>query len=229
MNLADAIRRVRAELSDTRAKRWIDELFVEWFNDALAEIFQLRPELFQKTVLMQLQPGELQQPCNCDKLYDVEAFTDACGNVLSKPNKEDDQAGAFFGAFKCVSNAPGDLPKTFSVDGMIPCRFTVTPPVAPDQQVYARVVVAIQPTPLCVDDLEEPLCLDAGRFPVLLHYVKAMAYATEQESASSKAWFDTYIGLFFRLLGVHKSVDRDYYKEARTNALRQLQASQQSS
>ena len=219
--MADEVTRYRAELSDIYSDRWADQLFLIWQNEAVVEVFNYRPELFQSIVITKLTPGSMQKPCNCEKFYGVTAITDGAGNVLCYPKAVNLTSLAFF-CSPCGTGGAGsngsvtkatDCP-TVNFNPAIPGVFEIVPPLGAGVDLYARVTCANPPVPVC--NLSDQMCLHASVYPTVRAYVKAMAYATEKESATSKAWFDTWITLFYRMLGVHKTIDDAIYNGAVT-------------
>lgn len=213
MNIKGAFDRLRVELGDCQADRYTDTMMLEWLNDAMAAAYSERPDLFQKTVVVKLQPGNLQAACKCQKVYRIEGLTDACGNLVKDLSKTKPTAGSFFGAYKCGSDT--DLPSDYSVDENIGGRFAVAPPVKAGADVYARVVCSYPPEAFTAASINDNVCLDDRWYPAVLDYVKAMMYATETESGTSMGMFNTHMTLFLNRLRDDYKVGRRFSKTSR--------------
>jgi hypothetical protein len=235
MNLSSAIALWREELSDVKTtlhpdgKRYRDEQFVAWTNQARSHIYQQRPQWYQKTVTLKLEAGSLQNTCDCNKFYSLDGMSDAQGNITSPIAKQGSKSASFFPPIPCspcvnmtsVHSAgqvsPAALPTTYAFDRNIPNRFLLDPPVPATGDFYVRAVCANPPTEFCGAPTAD-MCMSTEEFPVLQWYVKAMAHGTLKESASSMQHSERHFGTFFKLLGISKMAEKEYLQQTKTGA-----------
>jgi len=225
MNLQGAIALWRDELGDIKTtlhpdgKRWKDAQFREWVNQARITIFNRRPQWFQKTIVLKLSAGAVQNTCDCNKFYAIDGLSDASGNVISPLLKQVAKSAGFFSSKNCTTCADSSgntgaciPPKTYSFDPNIVGRFVVDPPVGEGCDYYVRAVCANPPEPCC----DDTCCFGIEEWPVLQWYVKAMAHATLKESVTSAGMSANYLKLFYQILGMQVRADKEYYSQKAT-------------
>lgn len=197
MNYDDLIARIRLDANDIDADRWQNPHIADMIHEAVCEIFEMRPDKFQKTVIAKLQSGEFQQPCCCGKIKSVDALTDSDGVKVADIRPVDFQAASAFGrSRRCRTN----LPTEYMIDSEN--KFFVNPPVMPNQTVYARINCAIKPEN--IDDLD---CEMRG---AVLDYVLYRLYGTETESATSMQKSMHHRTAFYEKLGLHNKIKREF-------------------
>lgn len=184
MELADFILRVRFDYNDIDGDRVEDALIVDYFKEGVAELFQINPRKFLKTVVAKLDDSDLQQPCCCDLLFSVDAITDAHGNFVSELKAVDGTAQTAFGKKNCVGRK-SDI-RSYSKVPNTDNQFTVNPPVSPNENLYARLTCAVFPD---LSKLENNAQFDStlvDNYAPLLDYVLYRLFGSETESASSQ-------------------------------------------
>lgn len=213
MRLSDLLARIRIDINDRDKDRFEDAILTDYANEALGEIFALSPNTFQKTVVAKLSEGSVQQPCCCDKLYSVDAITDAHGNKISEIRQSDGQATIAFGKSNCVSSSKNSKPSSYSLEPNSNNKFTVEPPVKPGQDIYARLTCAIKPCEIPFDlDAELPWYV-SDKYSSIIDYVVYRALGTEHESQTSRAVSESRRRAFIENLGYAISADNKYKKK----------------
>lgn len=212
MKLGDLIARIRIDINDRDEDRFESEILVDYVNEALDELYQLSPSIFQKTVVAKLSEGDFQQPCCCDKLYSVDAITDAHGNKISEIRQSDGSATIAFNKKNCVSKSLDAKPSSYTLVPNSENQFTVEPQVRPGQEVYARLTCAIRPCELPFDlEAELPWYVSA-KYSSIIDYVVYRALGTEHESQTSRAISEARRRAFLENLGYVQTVDGRYKK-----------------
>lgn len=234
MDLQGAIALWRDELGDIKTtlhpdgKRWKDAQFREWVNQARITIFNRRPQWYQKTVVLKLSAGAVQNTCDCNKFYAIDGVSDVNGNVIAPLVKQVSKSALFFPPKNCKpckdangndidQNAPVApnacvLPKSYSFDPNIVGRFIVDPPIGANCEYYVRAVCANPPDACC----DNTCCFGIEEWPVIQWYVKAMAHATLKESVTSAGMSANYLKLFYQILGMQVRADKEYYSQKAT-------------
>lgn len=235
MTLASLLALWRRELSDAKTtlypngKRFTDAHLIQWVNQARLLIFKYRPQSYQKTVVLKLSAGSLQNTCDCNLFYAIDGLSDAQGNVLAPLTKQGSKGAVFFPPAPCnpcvngTSTPPASsatlpatgTPQTYQFDPNIPGRFTVTPPVPATGDYYVRAVCANPPKPCC-DANDADCCLSIDEYPVVQWYVKAMAESMQKSSQSSITLANQYMSTFYKMLGVHKMAEKEYLQQTKT-------------
>lgn len=213
IKVKDFIARIRLDIGDLDADRFEDAHIIDLLNEAYCEIFEVRPDLFQKSVVAELSDGEVQQPCCCDKLYKVEAITDVNGIKISDIRKVDEAASASMGRVRCkpVSNYPSE----YSTEANSNNRFTVKPSVQPSQKVYVRMLCAVKPKTIDFDVDQSLDQLGCDFYSAMIDYTLFRLYGTEQESVTSSGKSSQHYTLFYQRLGLHDKVKKTYQKEVK--------------
>lgn len=233
MVLTQAISLWRDELNDAKStlhpngKRYKDEQFIAWVNQARTVVFNYRPQWFQKTIVVKLSAGSVQTTCDCNKFYAVDGLADCRGNITKPLVKQGSKSASFFPPAVCAPCVNGvsspatttcgtvgkPVPSeagTYSFDANIPNRFIINPPIPESGDYFARVVCANPPPPCCVGD---ECCMNIEEYPAVGFYVKAMASLTLKESTDSQQQAKAYFQMFFQLLGVTAKADKEYYQQ----------------
>lgn len=211
MKLADVLARVRLDVNDVHSERYLDAHLVDLVNEAYCEMFNVRPDLFQKKVVARLEAGEVQEVCCCAKIRAVEALTDANGVKVAQWREVDEGASAALGRKRGC--AVGGYPTAYSLEEGSN-RFTVSPPVKPGAAVFARLVCEVRPEHYGFDlnqTLDNTGCEYYG---ALVDYVLFRLYGTETESATSAAQSQWHYRLFYERLNLHKKAKEAFEKGA---------------
>lgn len=213
MRLRDLITRIRVDINDRDSDRFEDAILVDYINEALDELYQLSSNIFQKTVIVKLSDGDFQQPCCCDKLYSVDAITDAHGNKVSEIRRLDGKASIAFNKNNCVNKDSDAKPTSYTLIQDSSNSFTVEPPVRPGHEVYARLTCAIRPCEISFDmDSELPWYV-SERYPSVIDYVVYRALGTEHESQTSRVISESRRRSFLENIGYVIAVGRKYDKQ----------------
>jgi hypothetical protein len=210
MKLSDLIARLRLDIGDIDKDRYSDAHIVDMINEASCEIFDVRPDLFQKRVVVKLDVGDFQKPCCVDRIIDIEAVTDANGIVKKTLRVVDSSAQDAFGKENCGLVGDG-LPSEVSLDSEASNSFSVSPQVLPNQEVFVRILGAVRPQSMPFDDLtakvDSPVC---DKYSALLHFVKYLMLSTETESVTSASKAQAFRSAFYDALGLKKRVKDSY-------------------
>lgn len=212
MKLSDLLARIRIDISDRDKDRFEDEILTDYVNEALGEIFSLSPNAFQKTIIAKLSEGDIQQPCCCDKLYSVDAITDAHGNKVSEIRKSDGRATIAFGKRNCISKQNSSGPTSYTLEAGSN-KFTVEPPVKPGQDIYARLTCAIKPCEIPFDLEAELPWYASDKYSSIIDYVVYRALGTEHESQTSRATSEARRRAFIENLGYVITAEGKYKKK----------------
>ncbi|MFZ7164589.1 DUF6682 family protein [Avibacterium avium] len=181
MNLADIILRVRFDYNDIDSDRIEDPLIIDYLNEGLQALFRLNPNKFLKTVVAQLDDSDLQQPCCCDLLYSVDAITDAQGNFIAKLKSVDESAATAFGKRNCTGRQ--SQTRSYSKVPNTDNQFTVSPPISPNETIYARMTCAVMPKIKEDEPLDETI---TEHYSALVDYALYRLFGAETESATSQ-------------------------------------------
>lgn len=164
-------------------------------------------------MVTKLSDGSVQQPCCCDKLYSVDAITDAHGNKISEIRQSDGQATIAFGKSNCVSSSKNSKPSSYSLEPNSNNKFTVEPPVKPGQDIYARLTCAIKPCEIPFDLNAELPWYASDKYASIIDYVVYRALGTEHESQTRGAVSESRRRAFIENLGYTISADNKYKKK----------------
>lgn len=212
MTLGDLIARIRIDINDRDKDRFEDEIINDYVNEALEELFQLSPGTFQKTVVAKLVDGDVQQPCCCDRLYSVDAITDAHGNKISEIRQSDGKATIAFGKRNC-SDSSNSVPTSYILEPNSSNKFIVEPPVKPGQDVYVRITCAIRPCEISFDlDAELPWYV-SEKYSSIIDFVIYRALGTETESQLSRAKSEAHRRAFIENLGYTMNAEGKYKRK----------------
>lgn len=207
MKIKDYIASLRLELGDCDDILFPAPLIIEWFNDALDEIYQMRPDIFSRTLVVKLQPGDLQKPCGCTYLQKVEAVTDHAGVKIRDIRKEAQMIKAALGLNFCEQSAQSVTSYDMALSD--PTEFTVDPPVQPGQDIYVRVQCSKEPDPLPFD-VEADACFPVAVRSRIKHYIRSRMYALETESQTSRQKSIDEMNLFMQLIGASRNAQAAY-------------------
>jgi hypothetical protein len=232
MTLASLLALWRRELSDAKTtlypngKRFTDAHLIEWANQARLLIYKYRPQWYQKTVVLKLSAGSLQNTCDCNMFYAIDGLSDKDGNVLAPLTKQNSKSANFFAPAPCNPCVGGSstaapsivtipitgVPQTYQFDPNIPGRFTVIPAVPAIGDYYVRAVCA-NPPKACCDAADPSCCFSMEEYPVIQWYVKAMAESMQKQSLNSQGLAREYMGTFYKMLGVSKMAEKEYLQQ----------------
>ncbi|QEY24786.1 phage adaptor protein [Neisseria animalis] len=211
MKLADLIARIRLDVNDIDRERWEDVHIVDMVNEAYCEVFNLRPDLFEKRVIAKLDEGEMQQVCCCSQIKSVEALTDANGVKIADWREVDDSATKAFGRSRC--GVLPDLPTGYKLEHESN-RFTVSPPVRPGQTVFVSLVCSVRPEKLGFDVNQALDHFGCAYYGALVDYVLFRLFGTETESAVSAQRSAGHYRMFYDRLSLHEKKRKQYRQEA---------------
>lgn len=195
------ITEARYQLSDIRGEGYPDDLLLEFINDGLCFIYQLKPEFFAHSQTLQANQGVVQclGDC-CDRLLSVDGIADACGNHVDIIRKGSvSQALAFD---KPAINAHA---RTYSIRPNVKNEFWVHPPIRADEVLYFRVTCTTPPE--AVQSLNDNVP-DCSNHEALLYYILYRAYLVETESATSMQLANQMYAQIMQLIGVERLTDR---------------------
>ena len=192
MNVADFITRVRFDYNDLDSDRVEDVIIIDYLNEGITELYRLNPSKFVKSVVVKLAESDLQVPCCCDLLKSVDAITDGHGNKIAEIKEVDDSASMAFNKPQCKRKDSNS--RSYSKVGGTDNQFTVKPPVAPDEDVYARLTCAVKPEPLKVDSVLSSEIVE--NYASLVDYVLYRLFGAETESITSQQRSATHYKLF---------------------------------
>lgn len=212
MKLKDVLARIRIDINDRDKDRFEDAILTDYVNEALEELFQLTPLLFAKTMVVKLTEGEIQQPCGCDKLLSVDALTDAHGNTVSELRATNTAATVAFGKKNCATGSATDRPTSYNMLPNSENKFSVSPPLKPGADAWARVTCAIRPCEILPDLEADVPWYVSQKYSSIIDYVVYRALGTEHESQTSRALSDARRRAFLENLGYTKAVDQQRTK-----------------
>ena len=213
IKVKDFITRIRLDIGDIDKDRFEDAHIVDLLNEAYCEIFEVRPDLFQKNVVAELSEGEVQQPCCCDKLYKVDAITDVNGIKIADIRKVDGGASTAMSRTRCKPST--DYPSEYSIETNSNNRFAVSPAVLPAKKVYARMLCAVKPKSIAFDVEQTLDQVGCDFYSAMIDYTLFRLYGTEQESVTSSNKSTQHYNWFYQRLGLHDKVKKTYQKEAK--------------
>lgn len=201
MKLKSLIAETRYQLGDLRGVGYPDDLLIEFINDGLCLIYNLVPEKFARSRILQANVGDVQclDEC-CDKLLSVDAIVDACGNYLDVIRQGSVKMGQAFDKAPINKGA-----RTWKARANVENEFYVHPPVRHDEVLYFRVTCTSPPDAVRGMEDDIPGCL---HHEALLNYVFSRAYAIETESQSSASLSQMYFQRMQQLLGLQRATDQ---------------------
>lgn len=212
MKLKDVLARIRIDINDRDKDRFEDEILVDYINESLEELFQLVPALFEKTMVVKLSEGELQQPCCCDKILSVDALTDAHGNTIEELRKTNTAAATAFGKKNCGTGSATDKPKSFNLLPNSENKFEVHPPLKPGVDAWVRLTCAIRPCEIPFDLEADVPWYVSQKYSSIIDYVVYRALGTEHESQTSRAISEARRRAFLENLGYVSAVEKQISK-----------------
>lgn len=212
MKLKDVLARIRIDINDRDKDRFEDAILTDYINEALEELFQLVPSLFAKTMVVKLTEGEIQQPCCCDKLLSVDALTDSHGNTISELRETNTSAAVAFGKKNCGTGSATDRPTSYNILPNSENKFSVSPPLKPGADAWARVTCAIRPCEILSDLEADVPWYVSQKYSSIIDYVVYRALGTEHESQTSRAISEARRRVFLENLGYANAVDQQRTK-----------------
>jgi hypothetical protein len=227
MKLGEVIADVRKVLSDPattshpEGKRFTNAQIARWINAGIELAYHFRKDLFMQTSIIRATTGDLQQPPGFEKIKEVDAITDACGNVIKQLKFVNSSLSSLFKFRGCsgksapkpgedfdCENATPDYVATGKANG----QFIFTPPVCDGSIVFYRVTGTVRPTPINCD-LNAEICFTSTILEPALHYARYMMWLTETESQTSQQLATNQLTIMFRMLGVYRDIDKQFCKE----------------
>lgn len=209
MKLKDYLSEVRIIFGDCEKILFQDVVLIQFFTDALFAVFQLRPDVFSRTLVVKLQEGDLQKPCGCTYVQKIEAITDHNGIKIRDIRRESQNIIAAIGLEFCGAIDKNEPAASYDMALSDPTEFTVFPPVLPGQDVYVRVQCSKEPDPLPFD-IETDTCFPIAIRSILKHYVLSRMYATETESQTSRQKSIDEMNLFIQSINANRNAQAAY-------------------
>ena len=233
MRAYDWFRSVAASLNDDAPnapfKRYALSDLLHYFNDAMCLIAKYRPDLFQEITNVKLQCGELQdvRAC-CTTIIEVVGQADANGNLvkhIQANKKTDTKVRSKWTKPSCLSKGLTDpvsgAPLAFVLDGVsidtaLNGRFTVSPAVPPDADVYLMLQCVQQPARLTEASVlgGTELCEDCGYLAIARFYVLGWALTGDRHSEAATAEAVRAFQMFLSLLGIAEKQEVIYERAA---------------
>lgn len=200
MKVESLITEIRYQLSDLQGLGYPVKLLLEFINDGLCLIYQLRPEAFAKSRILKGKLGSVQclDDC-CDRLLSVDSIVDACGNSLDIIRQGSTKMAALFDKPPINQHA-----RTYKIRSNVENEFEVHPPIRSDEDVYFRVVCTSPPD--AVDELNDTLP-NCKHHEALINYVLYRAYAVESESETSRGLSNEAYQRMLQILGLEKAAN----------------------
>lgn len=193
---------LRLELGDVDKLGYSDALLIEFVNDAMCHIAQMKPEQFASPMVMKASKGEVQciGDC-CDSLISVDGVVDRQGNPIAFINEGDTGLDK---AFSKKPIATTNKSYTFTLREEASRFFEVSPPVKPSEDVYFRITCVKLPEKLSIDD-----DMKGCKFhELVIHYVMYRALSMETESQTSINSANNHLKIFYDLITLDKKMDR---------------------
>jgi hypothetical protein len=192
---------------------WTRGQLLAYLNEALCNAFSLNPSLFTTTVVIQLQAGGDQQPCDCTILHNIIGQTDAQGNMLDGYLPRRSNAATYaWSKPGCPATSGGPFRLTgYNFDPLENGGFSVTPPVPPGAKVYVKARCATIPDAFTSADLDAPCCgssesaMDCRMITAAKQWVLFRAHMVDEQSLSSLNTAMIHLKLYFQLLNVQFS------------------------
>lgn len=209
MKAQSLINELRYHLGDLGALGYPDALLIEYINDGLRLIYDLKPEDFAVSLILPAQPGSVQcvNAC-CDRLVSVDALCDACGNTLEGVRQVSVKTAEAF------NKAPINRHLyAWTLRDIDPTQFIVHPPIQTGQDVHFRITCTCPPD--AVHSIGDALP-DKLNSQALLHYCLYRAYAVESDSQSSSAQAQIHYQNMMQLLTGQRQIDRELHQDNRT-------------
>jgi hypothetical protein len=189
--------------------RWPLANLFEYIQQAVEAIAVVRPELFNVSRTVRLQPGREQRiPEDFSQLFDVSNNVDAQGNLTTPVLPGSYNLSRNFYQATCDDGA-GTV-SSFNVDASSPRTFFVIPPANeyPAQYVQLRGQLKIDPIASVAQQLDFPGG-DIGKYyNAILDWVLYRSFMKDTESQSSLARAVQHYKAFYQFLGVKEKVDR---------------------
>lgn len=200
MKVKSLITEVRYQLSDIQGLGYSDELLMEFINDGLCFIYQMRPEAFAASRILKGKLGSVQcvDDC-CDRLLSVDAIVDACGNSLDIIRQGSTKMAALFDKAPINQHA-----RTYKIRSNVENEFEVHPPILEDEDVFFRVTCTSPPDAVTSLTDDVPGCT---HHEALLNYVFYRAYAVESESETSRGLSNEAHQRMMQVLGLQKAAN----------------------
>lgn len=197
MKASSLITALRYQLADLEALGFSDALLIDYINDGLCLIYDLKPEAFAASRVLKALCGDVQtlDGC-CDRLLSVDAISTPSGLWVDMIRQ-----GSVKMAREFDKTPAGTPARTYSLRENVYDEFTVWPPVAPGECVYFRITCTEPPAPVGALSDDVPEC---RHHEALMQYVLFRAYQTESESVTSQTLSGQCFERFMSLLGVER-------------------------
>jgi hypothetical protein len=193
---------------------WTRGQLLAYLNEALCNAFTLNPSLFSETIVIQLQAGSDQQPCDCTILHCIIGQTDAQGTLLGGYLPRRSNAATYaWSKPGCPAPAGGPFRLTgYNFDPLENGGFSVTPPVPPGVKVYVKARCSTLPEAFTSADLDTECCsgrggsdTDCRMVTAARQWVLFRAHMVDEQSLSSVNTAMIHLKLYFQLLNVQFS------------------------
>lgn len=149
MTLGELVDQLAIDLNDAapgfQFSTWSRDQLLFYLGEGLAKAFSRRPELFKETVILKLEPGSLQDICDCEKLKpgDVLGQSTAEGRILHELKLRSSDPRLSWPGRSCPDDEPFRLKEySLSPDGR---TLKVYPPVPPRTDVWLALRCSIAP------------------------------------------------------------------------------------
>jgi hypothetical protein len=189
---------------------WSRAQLTGYLNEGLCHAFTTRPNDFVSTVVLKLDPGRVQAPCDCMILHQILGQCDGDGNLLGPPIPRRSDAVTF------QWTKPGCPPRRapgggfrlsgYNADSKSTGLFTVTPAVPPNVDVYLLAECSNPPGALDAGSLDTAMS-DCRTLSAAKQWAIFRALMVENESANAVQVASVHLQVFFKLL------DLQYTKE----------------
>lgn len=195
------LQELRLQLGDVDKLGYPDALLIEFVNDAMYHIAEMKPEQFARPMVMKARKGDVQciSDC-CSKLISVDGVVDKKGNPLAFINEGDTSLDK---AFSKKPMATANKTYTFSMRDDATTFFEVSPPIKPSEDVYFRITCVKMPDALTIDD-------EVGQkyHELIIHYALYRALSTETESQTSVNTANNHLKIFYEMITLDKRMDK---------------------
>lgn len=206
MKVSSFLNELRYQLNDIEGLGYPEPLLLEFLNDGLRLVYELKPQHFAHSQVVRAKYGTVQCLDDCfDRLISVDAVCDKNGNSVGiirqasvKMAEAFDKAPINYHAYH------------YTIRDEVRREFTVYPPV--HQEMYWRITCTTPPN--AVVSAEDDLTY---RFhEALLHYALYRAYSLETESVSSSTLAQQHQQQFYQLLQIKKAINDSSQQDNRS-------------
>lgn len=231
MKASDIIYGVSVDLNDqyegAAYTRWTQSQLAAYYEEALLMAATAYPQLFYKTLVVQLEPGHgWQQACECTHIKRVLGESTEDGELISAmQEKKDANAYVWPGPFSAACSAKSTESKAFtgySINATKDNSFRVFPPILPTETRYVMVTCYVEPD---ATDLE--LDVPAQLVAVIKQWMLYRALIVDSENNPNivevaKTHLQTFSGL---LAQIKSQSEKEAREDERNSAVRTVQDS----